>query len=133
MYLIGLTGGIASGKSTVARRLADHGAVVIDADIVAREVVAPGTPALAAIAREFGPTILDADGALDRARLGSLVFGDAEKLERLNALVHPAVKLRTAELLAAAKAKDPNGVVVYDVPLLVEADVAHNYDEVFVA
>ncbi|MBK5239537.1 MAG: dephospho-CoA kinase [Actinomycetales bacterium] len=133
MYLIGLTGGIASGKSTVARRLADHGAVVIDADIVAREVVAPGTPALAAIARKFGPTILDAGGALDRARLGSIVFGNSEQLEKLNAIVHPAVKLRTAELLTQARASNPDAVIVYDVPLLVEADVAHNYDEVVVA
>lgn len=133
MYLIGLTGGIASGKSTVARRLADHGAVVIDADIVAREVVAPGTPALAAIARKFGPTILDAGGALDRARLGSIVFGNSEQLEKLNAIVHPAVKLRTAELLTQARARNPDAVIVYDVPLLVEADVAHNYDEVVVA
>lgn len=132
MYLIGLTGGIASGKSTVAHRLAEHGAIVIDADIVAREVVAPGTPALTAIAAEFGTDILDARGALDRAKLGSLVFDDAQKLERLNAIVHPAVKLRTAELLEIAKAQNPDAVIVYDVPLLVEADVSHNYDQIVV-
>lgn len=132
MYLIGLTGGIASGKSTVAHRLAEHGAIVIDADIVAREVVAPGTPSLTAIAAEFGTDILDARGALDRAKLGSLVFDDAQKLERLNAIVHPAVKLRTAELLEIAKAQNPDAVIVYDVPLLVEADVAHNYDQIVV-
>lgn len=132
MYLIGLTGGIASGKSTVARLLAEHGAIVIDADVVAREVVVPGTPALAAIAHEFGPGILDANGSLDRARLGSIVFGNAEMLEKLNAIVHPAVKLRTAELLARARAENPDAVIVYDVPLLVEADVAHNYNEIVV-
>jgi dephospho-CoA kinase len=133
MHLIGLTGGIASGKSTVARRLAEHGAIIIDADVISREVVAPGTPALAAIAHEFGAGILGKDGALDRAQLGGIVFGDSQKLEKLNAIVHPAVKTRTAQLLAAAKAENPDAVVVYDVPLLVEADVAHNYDEVVVA
>jgi dephospho-CoA kinase len=133
MYLIGLTGGIASGKSTVARRLAELGAIVIDADVVSREVVAPGTPALTAIAKEFGAAIIQSDGALDRAALGAIVFGNAEKLEKLNAIVHPAVKERTAQLLAAARAANPDAVIVYDVPLLVEADVAHNYDEVVVA
>ena len=133
MYLIGLTGGIASGKSTVARRLAEHGAIIIDADVISREVVAPGTPSLAAIAKEFGASILDGDGALDRTRLGGIVFGDGQKLEKLNAIVHPAVKRRTAELLAAATTANPDAVVVYDVPLLVEADVAHGYDEVVVA
>jgi dephospho-CoA kinase len=133
MYLIGLTGGIASGKSTVARRLAELGAIVIDADVVSREVVATGTPALTAIAKEFGAAIIQPDGALDRAALGAIVFGNAEKLEKLNAIVHPAVKERTAELLAAARAANPDAVIVYDVPLLVEADVAHNYDEVVVA
>ena len=132
MYLIGLTGGIASGKSTVARRLAEHGAIIIDADIISREVVAPGTPALAAIAQEFGAGILSADGSLDRAQLGGIVFGDAQKLEKLNAIVHPAVRARTAHLLATAKAENSDAVIVYDVPLLVEADVAHNYDEVIV-
>jgi dephospho-CoA kinase len=133
MHLIGLTGGIASGKSTVARRLAEHGAIVIDADVISREVVASGTPALAAIAQEFGSGILAADGSLDRAQLGGIVFGDAQKLEKLNAIVHPAVRARTAELLATAKTENPDAVIVYDVPLLVEADVAHNYDEVVVA
>ncbi len=133
MHLIGLTGGIASGKSTVARRLAEHGAIVIDADVVAREVVAPGTPGLTAVANAFGPEILDENGSLDRAALGAIVFGSSEKLEKLNTIVHPAVKERTAELLAAATAANPDAVIVYDVPLLVEADVAHNYDEVVVA
>ena len=126
MYLIGLTGGIASGKSTVARRLAEHGAIIIDADIISREVVAPGTPALEAIAQEFGTGILGADGALDRAQLGGIVFGDGQKLEKLNSIVHPAVRARTAHLLATAKAENPDAVIVYDVHFPVEPHVAHN-------
>lgn len=133
MFLIGLTGGIASGKSTVARRLAELGAIVIDADVISREVVEPGTPVLKAIAEEFGSDILDAGGSLNRALLGGIVFGDADKLEKLNAIMHPAVKRRSAELLATASADNPDAVVVYDVPLLVEADIARNYDEIVVA
>jgi dephospho-CoA kinase len=133
MYLIGLTGGIASGKSTIARRLAEHGAIIIDADIVSREVVAPGSPALASIALEFGEDMIDSEGALNRAKLGAVVFSDAEKLEKLNAIMHPAVKTRSAEVLAKARADNPDSVVVYDVPLLVEADIARNYDEIIVA
>jgi len=121
MYLIGLTGGIASGKSTVATRLAELGAVHIDADALAREVVAPGTPGLAAIAEEFGAGILNADGSLDRAALGGIIFADAERRTRLNELTHPLVWQRTRELIAEADARDPHAVVVYDVPLLVEA------------
>jgi dephospho-CoA kinase len=133
MYLIGLTGGIASGKSTIARRLAEHGAIIIDADIVSREVVAPGSPALASIALEFGEDMIDSEGTLNRAKLGALVFSDAEKLEKLNAIMHPAVKTRSAEVLAKARADNPDSVIVYDVPLLVEADIARNYDEIIVA
>jgi dephospho-CoA kinase len=133
MYLIGLTGGIASGKSTIARRLAEHGAIIIDADIVSREVVAPGSPALASIALEFGGDMIDSEGTLNRAKLGALVFSDAEKLEKLNAIMHPAVKTRSAEVLAKARADNPDSVIVYDVPLLVEADIARNYDEIIVA
>lgn len=133
MYLIGLTGGIASGKSTIARRLAEHGAIIIDADIVSREVVAPGSPALASIALEFGQDMIDSEGTLNRAKLGALVFSDAEKLEKLNAIMHPAVKTRSAEVLAKARADNPDSVIVYDVPLLVEADIARNYDEIIVA
>jgi len=133
MYLIGLTGGIASGKSTIARRLAEHGAIIIDADIVSREVVAPGSPALASIALEFGEDMIDSEGTLNRAKLGALVFSDAKKLEKLNAIMHPAVKTRSAEVLAKARADNPDSVIVYDVPLLVEADIARNYDEIIVA
>jgi dephospho-CoA kinase len=118
MPLIALTGGIASGKSAVAARLAEHGAVVVDADRLAREVVEPGTPALARIAEEFGPGMLTPEGALDRARLGAVVFSDADRRRRLEAITHPAILERSHELFAAAFAADPDAVVVYDVPLL---------------
>jgi dephospho-CoA kinase len=121
MYLIGLTGGIASGKTAVAGRLSELGAVVVDADVLAREVVEPGTPGLAAIAEEFGPSVISADGSLDRAALGAIVFSQPDRLARLNAITHPAVWRRARELFSAAEAADPHAVVVYDVPLLVEA------------
>jgi dephospho-CoA kinase len=121
VYLIGLTGGIASGKSVVANRLAEHGAIHIDADILARQVVEPGTPGLAAIVAEFGNDILREDGSLNRQALGGQVFGDESKREKLNAITHPAVWSRTQELIAQAKARDPDAIVVYDVPLLAEA------------
>ncbi|MFD4420051.1 dephospho-CoA kinase [Agromyces sp. NPDC058484] len=132
MYLIGLTGGIASGKSTVARRLVEHGAVHIDADDLARRVVEPGTPALAAIVEEFGPGVLRHDGTLDRPKLGELVFGDDEARAKLNAIVHPAVRALSAKLIEKAGREDPDAVVVYDVPLLVEASVDHPFDLVVV-
>jgi dephospho-CoA kinase len=121
MYLIGLTGGIASGKSVVARRLGQLGAVVVDADVLAREVVEPGTRGLADIEAEFGAAVLAADGTLDRPALGAVVFSDPDKLARLNAITHPAVWRRARELFAEAEASDPDAIVVYDVPLLVEA------------
>jgi dephospho-CoA kinase len=121
MYLIGLTGGIASGKTVVASRFAELGAVVVDADKLAREVVEPGTEGLAAIAREFGDTVIAADGSLDRPALGAVVFSDAEARLTLNAITHPAVWRRARELFAAAEARDPGAVIVYDVPLLAEA------------
>ncbi|WP_394552191.1 dephospho-CoA kinase [Agromyces sp. MMS24-JH15] len=132
MYLIGLTGGIASGKSTVARRLFEHGAIHIDADQLARRVVEPGTPGLAAVVEAFGPEILRADGTLDREKLGALAFGDPEARERLNAIVHPAVRALSGRLIAEAGAADPDAVVVYDVPLLVEARVEHPFDLIVV-
>ncbi|MEB0265819.1 dephospho-CoA kinase [Cryobacterium sp. 10I5] len=132
MYLIGLTGGIASGKSTVASALADLGAVVIDADRLARDVVEPGSPVLANIATEFGADLVGPEGALDRPKLGAIVFGDAAALARLNAIVHPAVRVLTNERIRAAGLANPLAVVVYDVPLLVEAAVEHPFDLVVV-
>ncbi len=129
---MGLTGGIGSGKSEVARRLAALGAVVIDADQVAREVVEPGTPGLAAVVEQFGAEVLRPDGALDRERLAAVVFGDEDARRRLNAIVHPLVGERTAQLAAAAQAADPDAIVVYDVPLLVESGLASLYDAVVV-
>lgn len=121
MYLIGLTGGIASGKSVVGKRLAELGAVHVDADVLAREVVEPGTPGLVAIVREFGTSVLADDGSLDRRALGALIFSDPEKRAALNDITHPAVWARARELFDAADAANPSAVVVYDVPLLVEA------------
>jgi dephospho-CoA kinase len=121
MYLIGLTGGIASGKTVVATRFAELGAVVVDADVLAREVVEPGTAGLAAIAREFGDSVIAADGTLDRAALGAIVFSDEGARLALNGITHPAVWRRARELFDQAEAHDPGAVVVYDVPLLAEA------------
>ena len=133
MKLVALSGGIASGKSTIARRLAEHGAVHVDADQLAREAVAAGSPGLAAIASRFGSAVIAADGTLDRAALGSVVFDDAEALEALNAIVHPEVRRIAQQRIAAAKAADPDTVVVYDVPLLVEANVSMPWDLVVIA
>ncbi|KHK96891.1 dephospho-CoA kinase [Microbacterium mangrovi] len=133
MPLVALTGGIASGKSTVASRLAEHGAVIVDADALVRDVQAPGSPVLAAIAAEFGAEVIRADGSLDRAALGARVFGDDAALQRLNALVHPAVKAESQRRFAEAFARDADAVVVYDVPLLVEARVDDPWDLVVVA
>ena len=133
MPLIALTGGIASGKSTIARRLAEHGAVIVDADQIVREVQAPGSPVLERIAETFGPEILTADGALDRAALGARVFGDADLLARLNAIVHPAVRAESQRRFDVALGDDASAVVVYDVPLLVEARVDDPWDLIVVA
>ncbi|MFF0360598.1 dephospho-CoA kinase [Streptomyces sp. NA02536] len=129
MLKVGLTGGIGAGKSEVSRLLVEHGAVLIDADRIAREVVEPGTPGLAAVVDAFGKEILTADGALDRPRLGSLVFADPEKLAVLNAIVHPLVGARSRELEEAAAV---DAVVVHDVPLLTENGLAPLYDLVIV-
>ena len=129
MLRVGLTGGIGSGKSEAARRLVAHGAVLIDADLVAREVVEPGTPGLAAVVAEFGEDVLRPDGSLDRERLGSIVFADAGRLAALNAIVHPLVGRRMQELNEAVPA---DAVAVYDVPLLIENNLAGMYDTVVV-
>jgi dephospho-CoA kinase len=116
--LIALTGGIASGKSTIAARLAEHGAVVVDADALSREVVEQGEPALEAIREAFGDAVLTPDGRLDRPALGAIVFRDEAARKRLNAIVHPAVIARSQALFHAALERDPSAVVVYDVPLI---------------
>lgn len=121
MQIIALTGGIASGKSTVSQRLAEHGAVIVDADKLARDVVEPGTPELDEIREAFGGEVIAADGTLDRAALGAIVFADPEALARLNGITHPGVWRRATARFEAAAAADPAAVVVYDVPLLVEA------------
>jgi dephospho-CoA kinase len=126
---VGLTGGVGAGKSTVARALADLGVVVIDADALAREVVRPGTPGLAAVVAEFGPEVLGPDGALDRPRLGALVFADPDRRAALEAIVHPLVRRRAAELEAAAPA---GALVVHDIPLLAETGQAGSFDAVLV-
>jgi|SRR5690625_4197954 len=129
MLRVGLTGGIGSGKSAVAERLARHGALVVDADRIAREVVEPGTSGLEEIVAEFGTEMLTEDGSLDRPCLGEVVFSDSAKLAKLNAIVHPRVGKRTEELMARASA---DAVVVYDVPLLVENGLGGLYDVVVV-
>lgn len=126
---VGLTGGIGSGKSEVSRRLVDHGALVIDADAVAREVVEPGTPGLAEVAEAFGPGVLRPDGSLDRDKLGNVVFADPALRAKLNAIVHPLVGARMAELECTAS---PGSVIVHDVPLLAEGGLAKAYDVVVV-
>lgn len=120
MRLIGLTGGIASGKSTVARRLAEHGAHVIDADQLARDVVEPGMPALAAIAVAFGAQVLTESGELDRARLGQLAFADEASRLRLEDIIHPAIHEEFNRRVEAITLTNPDAIIVYDVPLLVE-------------
>ena len=133
MQLIGLTGGIASGKSTVAGRLAEHGAVTVDADQIARDVVEPGTAALAQIAKTFGDGVLNADGSLNRAALGAIVFSDESSRLRLNAITHPAVLKQSTERFEEARRADPDAVIVYDVPLLVESANAYPFDLIVVA
>ena len=129
MLRVGLTGGIGTGKSEVSRRLASYGAVVIDADAVAREVVAPGTPGLAEVVQAFGPEVLRSDGTLDRDRLGELVFADESLRMKLNAITHPRVGERMAELERQAGGAP---VIVHDVPLLAENHLAGSFDEVVV-
>lgn len=126
---MGLTGGIGAGKSEVARLLVSFGAVLVDADRIAREVVEPGTEGLAAVVAEFGPQVLAADGSLDRAALGAIVFADEERRKTLGSIVHPLVGRRSQELQEAA---GPDAIVVHDVPLLTENGLAPLYDLVVV-
>jgi dephospho-CoA kinase len=126
---VGLTGGIGAGKSEAARRFAAHGAVIIDADRLAREALAPGTSAHATVLKAFGDEILLPSGELDRAALGARIFADAAQRERLNAIVHPVVRQRTATIVREA---GPDDIVVHDVPLLVENRLMAQYDVVIV-
>jgi dephospho-CoA kinase len=129
MRYIGLTGNIASGKSEVARLLAERGATIIDADVLARDAVAPGTPALAQIVARWGPGVLASDGTLDRGALRQIVFADRGELDALNAIVHPAVAALRAERIAQLRGKAAE-MVVYDVPLLFEANLAQGFDAI---
>ena len=127
--MVGLTGGIGAGKSTAARLLAERGALILDADVAAREVVAPGTDGLAAVVAEFGDTVLGSDGALDRAALAAIIFADPDRRAALNAIVHPRVRTWMADRVVAA----PEGsVVVQDIPLLVESGLAGLFELVIV-
>ncbi len=132
MPLIALTGGIAAGKSTVASRLAELGAVVVDADRLSRQAVEVGSPGLSAIRERFGDTVIAGDGSLDRPALGAVVFSDEGARADLNAIVHPEVSRLSQEAFAAAFAEDPGRVVVYDVPLLAESRGAAEFDVVVV-
>jgi dephospho-CoA kinase len=129
---VGLTGGIGSGKSEVARRLAEHGAVLIDADVAARQVVEPGSPGLARIAAAFGDEVLRPDGSLNRERLGEIVFADPGLRGKLNAIVHPLVREWMQEAEHAAVQTDGDAIVVHDVPLLAESRGKAGFDAVIV-
>lgn len=131
MLKVGLTGGIGSGKSTVSRQLSSYGAVVVDADLVAREVVAPGTPGLARVVEEFGTAVLRPDASLDREALGAVAFAEPARLAALNAIVHPLVGARMDELEEQARAAGAP-ILVLDVPLLAENGLAPLYDAVVV-
>lgn len=133
MDVIGLTGGIAAGKSAIAARLAALGAIVIDADVLAREAVSPGSPGLAAIRERFGDDVLGPDGGLDRPALGARVFSDPEARVALNAIVHPEVRRLYREQLAPIEQDDPQAIVVYDVPLLIESRSADEFTTIVVA
>lgn len=130
--LVGLTGGIATGKSTVANLFRGLGAVVIDADVLAREVVEPGEPALAAIAAEFGPSVLTGDGRLDRKALGAIVFADPDKRRRLEALTHPPIRERLHRQLEALAARGFRGLVLFDAPVMIESGNYKNMDRLVV-
>ena len=124
MFLVGLTGGIASGKSTVAEMLSKYDNEIIDADEIAREVVSPGTVGLSKVVAEFGPQILEEDGSLSRSKLAKLVFEDTEKRLRLEGILHPLIRARTLERFSESK----SDIVIYIVPLLVEAKVDYPFD-----
>ena len=130
--LVGLTGGLASGKSTVSEALRRLGCVVIDADVLAREVVEPGEPALADVVTEFGREVLGPDGVLDRKRLGTLVFGDPDKRRRLEAITHPRIRARFARRLEELTGQDFDGIVVFDAAVMIESGGYRDMDRLIV-
>lgn len=130
---IALTGGIASGKTTIANRLRDLGAVILDADHFARVAVEPGSPALRAIGEHFGPGVIRDDGTLDRPALGAIIFADEDQRNVLNGITHPEIRRLTAEAKVAARALDPQAIIVHDIPLLLESRSNYDYDEIWVA
>ena len=132
MLCVGLTGGIATGKSTVSRLFVECGARLIDADVLAREAVAPGQPALRKIAETFGREMLHPDGALDRDRLGKAVFGNPAQLEKLNAIVHPPVAIAQERQSREIAGQDPHAVIIYDAALLIEAGARKRMDTIIV-
>ncbi|MDO3408873.1 dephospho-CoA kinase [Saccharibacillus sp. CPCC 101409] len=129
---IGLTGGIATGKSTVSRLLAAKGVRIVDADVIARDVMNPGQPLLAAVARRFGPEFLLPEGGLDRRRMAEHIFGRPEEREALNAIVHPAIRAEIRRQVEAHEAADPQGIVAADIPLLYESGLEGLYEKVVV-
>lgn len=133
MKLVALSGGIAAGKSTIAKRLRELGAHHIDADLLAREAVAPGSEGLRHIREHFGPGVISKDGTLDRAQLGARVFANTTELEALNAIVHPEVRKLATARIDEIRAQDDDAIVIYDVPLLVEAGVNLPWDLVVIA
>lgn len=133
MTTIALTGGIASGKTTISTRLRELGAVIIDADEIAREIVAPGTPTLRAIVERFGPDVLTAEATLDRKALADIVFNDDDALAALNDITHPEIRRVTNERIDAIRAEEPDTIFVHDIPLLAENRSNYDYDEIWVA
>ena len=132
MILVGLTGGVACGKSSVARLFQDCGAILIDADVLARTVVERGKPALKDIARVFGKKALQADGTLNRPALGKIVFASPAKLKKLNAIVHPRVAREQAKMTREIASQEPHAIVIYDAPVLIEAGAQKRMDKIIV-
>lgn len=129
---IGLTGGIATGKSTVSKMLVQRGALLVDSDQIAREVVLPGSPVLAQVAQRFGQAILHSDGSLHRKKLGEIIFSDAEARKDLEAILHPPIKTIQLERIMQFEQEHPNRLVVVDIPLLYESNAQHRFSEVMV-
>lgn len=129
---IGLTGGIATGKSTVSKMLAAQGVRIVDADVIARDVMNPGQPLLAAVAEQFGPEFLLPEGGLDRRRMAEHIFNRPEERQALNAIVHPAIRAEIRRQVEAAEAADPTGIVAADIPLLYESGLEELYEQIVV-